>query len=53
MTATRKLFRRELTAAIARYARRHNHYASTVRTMTVLRLAAIREWLAANVEAAR
>ena len=39
-----KLTRKELTQAIARYARRHNHYASTVRAMTVLRLAAIKEW---------
>lgn len=38
------LTRKELTAAIARFARKHNHYASTVRTVTVLRLAAIKEY---------
>ena len=36
----------ELTAAIKRYARRHNEYARTVRNNTDLRGAAIREWLA-------
>lgn len=38
--------RTTLTAAIRRYARRHGYSASTVRTVTVLRLAAIREWRA-------
>jgi len=32
-----------LTKAIKSYARRHGHYQSTVRTCTVLRLAAIKE----------
>lgn len=34
------------TKAYQRYARRHGHYVSTVRTMTVLRLAALREYAA-------
>ncbi len=41
-----KLTRRELTRAIARYARRHGYYARTVRACTALLLAAIAEWRA-------
>ena len=41
---TKKLTRSELTKAIARYARRHNFYARTVRAVSVLRQAAIKEW---------
>ena len=37
------LTRKQLTKAIQRYARKHGYYARTVRTVTVLRLAAIRE----------
>lgn len=44
----RKLTQKELTKAVSRYARRHGHYVSTVRAMTVLRRAAIVEWLANN-----
>lgn len=36
--------RKELTRAIRRYARRHGFSASTVRTCTALRLAAVAEW---------
>lgn len=43
-TATKKLTRSEMTQAMRRYARRHNHYVSTVRACTVLFLAAIAEW---------
>jgi len=39
-----KLNKKELTAAIARYARKHGHYAATVRNMTCLLRAAIKEW---------
>lgn len=39
-----KFTAKELTKAIARYARRHNWHASTVRTMTSLRYAAMAEW---------
>ena len=35
--------RKQLTQAIQQYARRHGYYARTVRTVTSLRLAAIRE----------
>lgn len=38
-----KLTRKELTKAIACYARKHGYYASTVRTVTVLFNAAIQE----------
>ena len=40
-----KLTSKELTKAIASYARRHGYYARTVRGMTSLRLAAISEWV--------
>lgn len=40
-TTTRKLTRKELTQAVARYARRHGYYARTVRAVTVLFNAAI------------
>ncbi len=40
-----KLTRKELTKAIARYARKHGYYARTVRGMTVLRIAAVAEYL--------
>ncbi len=36
--------RKTTTAAIARYARRHGHYARTVRNMTTLRTCAVNEW---------
>ncbi len=39
-----KLTKSELTKAVQKYARRHGHFARTVRTMTCLRLAAIREY---------
>ncbi len=32
-----------MTAAIQKYARKHGYYSRTVRTMTVLRLAALKE----------
>lgn len=35
---------KELTKAVNRYARKHGHYVSTVRTMTVLLKAAIQEY---------
>lgn len=47
-TGEMTMSRTELTAAIRAYARRHGHYASTVRTMTSLRLAAIAEWKASR-----
>ncbi len=40
----RKLTKSELTKAIQTYAHKHNHYARTVRTMTVLFNAAIKEY---------
>lgn len=43
---TPKLTRTELTQAIRRYARKHNYYASTVRTVSTLFYAAIAEWRA-------
>lgn len=39
-----RLTRKQLTAAVARYARKHGYYARTVRTMTVLLRAAIDEY---------
>jgi hypothetical protein len=39
-----KLTKSQITAACQRYARRHGHYTGTVRTMTVLLLAAIKEY---------
>jgi hypothetical protein len=44
-THTRPLTRKELTKVVAKYARRHGYSASTVRTVTALRLAAIREYI--------
>jgi hypothetical protein len=41
----RRLGKKELTQAIARYARRHGYYARTVRAVSELHLAARREWL--------
>ena len=41
---TRKLTRAELTAAIARSARRHGYYARTVREVSALRYRAIAEY---------
>lgn len=38
------LTKKELTQAVNRYARKHNHYVSTVRTTTVFLLAAIKEY---------
>ena len=35
--------RKQLTKAIQQYARRHGYYARTVRAVTALRIAAIRE----------
>lgn len=40
----RRLTKRELTKAVAAYCRKHGHFARTVRTMTVLRYAAVREF---------
>lgn len=39
-----KLTKTEMTQAVRRYARRHGHYVRTVRTMSVLRMAAIAEF---------
>jgi hypothetical protein len=39
-----KLSRKDLTKAVARYARKHGYYVSTVRNMTRLRYDAIKEW---------
>jgi hypothetical protein len=39
------LTKSEMAVAVRRYARRHGYYAGTVRSMTVLRLAAVREFL--------
>lgn len=59
MTATAAIYRRcyplnakEFTAAVRAYARKHGHYADTVRTMTTLRQAAVREFIMRQVEAA-
>lgn len=41
----RRLGKKELTQAIARYARRHGYYARTVRAVSALHLAARLEWL--------
>ena len=38
--------KKELTQAIRSYARKHGHYASTVRTVSALLYAAIAEWKA-------
>lgn len=46
MSKTMKLTKKQLTVAVNKYARRHNHYVSTVRAVTSLRLAAIREYVA-------
>lgn len=52
MTATAAIYaksyplnRKEFTAAVQAYARRHGYYAATVRTMTALRLAAVAEYV--------
>lgn len=45
---TSKLTRKEVTAAVKRYARKHGFYHRTVRTVTSLRRSAIAEWLVAN-----
>ena len=39
---------KQLTQAIQKYARRHGYYARTVRAVTALRIAAIREAQAAK-----
>ncbi len=39
-----KLTSKQLTEACQLYARRHGYYTRTVRTMTSLMLAAIKEW---------
>jgi hypothetical protein len=39
------LTKKERTKAFQRYARKHGFYTRTVRTMTSLRFAAIKEWL--------
>ncbi len=39
-----KLTKSQMTQAIQQYARRHGYYARTVRAVTVLWLAAIREY---------
>ena len=46
MTATRKLTSKEITQAIAAYARKHGMYASTVRTVSVHFYAAIAAYMA-------
>jgi hypothetical protein len=46
-TDPRTEYNKLVTAAIARYARRHNEYANTVRNSMTLRTAAIAEWNAA------
>ncbi len=43
---------KELTQAVNRYARKYGHYASTVRTVTVLLKAAIQEYKDAKAKAA-
>ncbi len=40
-----KLTRKELTAAIARYARKHGYFSRTVRAVSALRYAACREYM--------
>lgn len=45
---TFKLTRKEITAAVKRYARKHGFYHRTVRSITSLRRSAIAEWLIAN-----
>lgn len=40
-----KLSRKQVTQAVNRYARRHGFYARTVRAVTSLRFAAVREYL--------
>lgn len=40
----RRLRKRELTQAIARYARRHGFFARTVRAVSSIKFEAIREW---------
>lgn len=34
----------EYTQAVTQFARKHGYYVRTVRVMTVLRLAAVKEW---------
>lgn len=48
----RKLSDREVTKAVARYCRRHGHYASFVRTNTEAMRDALREWRLDYYEAA-
>ncbi len=39
-----KLSNNQVTEAVTKYARKHGHYVRTVRTVSNLRYAAIREW---------
>ena len=48
--AGRIFTRSEATDAFRRFARRHNYCTRTVRTMTSLRVAALREWVADHPE---
>lgn len=43
------LSKKELTKAVQQYARKHNHYASTVRTISVLLKNAIKEYKNARI----
>jgi len=45
MGETMKLCRKDLTKAIQRYARKYGYYCRTVRNMTSLRIAAVKEWI--------
>lgn len=49
--ACKQLTQKELTKAVARYARLHGHFASTVRAVSSLRYAAIKEWREASEKA--